>query len=133
RMAMTPLPPEEGVALFETALTTDAAFLLPVRLDFAALRARAKTGMLPPLMRGLVRAPARRAKAGGAALAKRLAEVPEDRRDAVVLELARSNVAAVLGHSSADAVDPEKSFQDLGFDSLASVELRNRLNQATGL
>ncbi|MFE2178970.1 beta-ketoacyl synthase N-terminal-like domain-containing protein, partial [Kitasatospora sp. NPDC059462] len=89
--------------------------------------------------RGLVRAPARRAAArtagaaGGTGWAERTAALPEAERARTAEELVRGAVAAVLGHSGADTVDAERSFKDLGLDSLTAVELRNRLNTATGL
>jgi polyketide synthase 1/15 len=47
--------------------------------------------------------------------------------------MVRLQVAAVLGHPAPEDIDPDTAFQDLGFDSLTAVELRNRLKTATRL
>ncbi|MCP9213343.1 type I polyketide synthase [Streptomyces cucumeris] len=133
RMGISALTAETGPALFDQALDVDAAVVAPVLLETTALRAQARAGMLPPLLRGLVRAPARVVDAGAGALVQRLAGVPEADRGRVVLELVQAQVAAVLGHASAASIEPERAFKDIGFDSLSAVELRNRLAQATGV
>ena len=66
-------------------------------------------------------------------LADRLTKIPEDAGEKAVLELVRVHVAAVLGYSSPEAIEPTRAFKDLGFDSLTGVELRNRLAAETGL
>ncbi|MFL6129698.1 MAG: SDR family NAD(P)-dependent oxidoreductase, partial [Mycobacteriales bacterium] len=133
RQGIDALPSELGLELFDQARQVDAALLAPVLLDLGGLRAQARAGMLPALLRGLVRAPARRSEVTGASLAERLAGMPRGDWERVTLDLVRGQVAAVLGHASPDAIEPDRAFKELGFDSLAAVELRNRLTQATGL
>ena len=132
RAAMEALPPDEGLELLDAARSLDRPVLAPVRLDAAAMRARARGGTLPVLLRGLVRVPARRARDGGGSLTRRLAGLPQREWDAVLLDLVRSEAGTVLGQA-ADEVEPERTMLELGFDSLGAVELRNRLSQATGL
>ena len=45
----------------------------------------------------------------------------------------RQETAVVLGHASGQAVDPRDLFDRMGLDSLAAVELRNRIATATGI
>ncbi|MGW3572304.1 SDR family NAD(P)-dependent oxidoreductase, partial [Streptomyces sp. NPDC000941] len=134
REGMPALPAERGVALFDAALAVPDAVLLPVPLDLPALRAR---GEIPPLLRGLIRTPLRRSAATApgtsASLAQRLAGLPRAERSEAALDLVRTHVALVLGHATADVVAPTRAFQELGFDSLTAVELRNRLGAASGL
>ncbi len=130
RSGIVPLTEEHGLALLDEALRAGRPGVLGLSLERAALGAVAAAGMLPAQLRGLVRAPTRRESGS---LAKRLAGVAEDERQAVVLNLVRTHAAAVLGHSSAAGIDPDRPFQELGFDSLAAVELRNRLGSATGM
>ncbi|WP_345059240.1 type I polyketide synthase, partial [Streptomyces rameus] len=138
RGGVVPLSSQEGLALFDAALTAEEALLVPVRL--AATVLRGGNGPVPPLLRRLVRTAARRTAAApatvaGAAdgLAGELAGLPEAKREQVVLDMVRTHVGAVLGYGPGDEVAADRAFRELGFDSLTAVELRNRLNTATGL
>ncbi|MFI0822784.1 type I polyketide synthase [Streptomyces sp. NPDC021098] len=70
---------------------------------------------------------------GAGALREELAALDEDERAGRLLALVRGHVAAVLHYPAPEAVDPGRPFKELGFDSIAAVELRNRLRAATGL
>ncbi|RKN37600.1 type I polyketide synthase [Micromonospora endolithica] len=132
RRGMHAMSDEQGMALFDAALRDHRAVLVPAVLDRHALAARAD-GEVPAILRALVRAaPARQRTASGPSLKRRLADRPETERVRLLVDLVRAEVAAVLGHGTAEAVDPGRTFQEIGFDSLTSVELRNRLNTITG-
>ncbi|MEV0330994.1 SDR family NAD(P)-dependent oxidoreductase, partial [Micromonospora echinospora] len=133
------LPTEQALHLFDAAWRLDAAAVVPMRLDVGTLRGQAESGTLAPMLRALVRVPLRRsadgtgAGPGGVSLGQRLAGLAETERHRVVLDVVRANIAAVLGHAGADAIDPGRLFTELGFDSLTAVDLRNRLNGLSGL
>jgi mycoketide-CoA synthase len=123
----------EGLELFDGAFGIDEALVIPVRLNVRALRAVARMGAVPPLLRGLVRAPAQRAQIGAGSLIARLANTPASEHEHTVLEVVRAEVATVLGHTSPELVETDRAFSELGFDSLSAVELRNRITTITGL
>ncbi|MEW2395144.1 type I polyketide synthase [Streptomyces sp. NPDC046862] len=137
------LPTDEALALLDETLlgrlSDPAVVAAPVRT--AALRAQHAREPLPELFHALLGPAATRvrrravqeAHEPGDVLRRRLAAMPAERRDSALLGLVRDQVAAVLGHTTARSVDPERSFRDMGFDSLTAVELRNRLSAATGL
>jgi acyl carrier protein len=135
RTGVVPFTVEDGLALFDRALAADRSVVVPVRLNLPALQVT--PGSLPVVLRSLVRPAARRSAgpAAGAAeqLRKRLVELSEPKQEALLVELVGAHTAAVLGHSGASAVSPERGFLDMGVDSLTAVELRDRLRDATGL
>ncbi|MFE3738576.1 SDR family NAD(P)-dependent oxidoreductase, partial [Streptomyces sp. NPDC059134] len=131
-----PLPVERGLALFDTATGSDEPLVVAIGSTPGDARV---LGVVPPLLRNLVRGTRRTAATavGGtsaaADLARRLLELPVEERVRYAVELVRAEAAAVLGHSSAKSVEPGREFRELGFDSLTAVELRNRLTTVTGL
>ncbi len=127
------LSDEQGLTSFDIARTVERSTVVPVRLDMGVLRAQAKTGMLPAVLRGLVRAPVRQASDVGGSLARKLAGAAEPEWEEIVLGMVSGHVAGVLGYTSSQTVDPQRNFKELGFDSLAAVDFRNRLNHTTGL
>ncbi|WP_436763210.1 SDR family NAD(P)-dependent oxidoreductase [Streptosporangium sp. V21-05] len=148
RSGLRPMPTADALALFDLALAGDEAVSVPAAFDLGALRARG--GETPAVLRGLLTArpgPGERAstRAGdatpapaedvaGPTLRERLEGAAPAEREKLLLDLVHTHAGLVLGHgAAADAIDGETPFKDLGFDSLTSVELRNRLSAATGL
>ena len=131
RAGLTPISAPRALQLFDAALHGEEPLAVPVELDLAGLRVLAGDGALPPVLRGLVRTRPRGRR--GASFAQRLAAVAAEERPALALALVRDQIATVLGHHSGEEIEPERPFQELGFDSLTAVELRNRLGAASGL
>jgi acyl carrier protein len=62
-----------------------------------------------------------------------LAGMSETEQDELVSEMVLAAVAAVLQHESSAELDADQALNELGFDSLTAVDLRNRLVATTGL
>ncbi|MFE6842996.1 type I polyketide synthase [Streptomyces sp. NPDC057686] len=139
RGGLQAMPLAEGMELFEAALGSAQSLLVPAKLDLRGVRADAAAGGgVPHMLRSLVRAGRQQAHAAdtadeGRKLYDRLASLSAADQTKVLLDLVRTQVAAVLGHAGPESVRTDMAFKDAGFDSLTSVELRNRLREATGL
>ncbi|WP_202918931.1 type I polyketide synthase [Saccharothrix deserti] len=126
RAGLTPLPTDRALALFDTGLAAGAPVLVPAHLDPTTARTpllrdhgRSRRGQVP------VVAPSD--------LMGRLKPLAEPEQRALLLEVINAHSAAVLGHTTPITADPQQAFRDHGVDSLTAIELRNRLNAATGL
>ncbi|NIY65681.1 beta-ketoacyl synthase [Streptomyces malaysiensis] len=144
RHGINEMAPEPASATLQHALDRDETALTVIDMDwrrftlaFTADRARPLLHDLPEAREVVEEMAAAETEgagaAAGAALAGQLAALPETERERVLLDLVRSAVAAVLGHSGAQAIEAGRAFKELGFDSLTAVELRNRLGAASGL
>jgi polyketide synthase 7 len=139
RGGFIPMSSADGLALFDAALWQERSFVVPAQFDLAAIRSHSAVGGLPPIFRGLIGAARRTAQSAAAVesssdLRERLGAMSMSEQERELLDIVRSNAAAVLGHDSVDAVGADLEFiKELGLDSLGAVELWNRLKSSTGL
>ncbi|MBB5939896.1 polyketide synthase [Streptomyces zagrosensis] len=137
QLGLDRLAPEEGLELFELAVTSGRALTMSAALDVSrAQHYYEERGGLPPLLRALATSTAAGRSAGGSAatdLRKLLGEAAPDEYAAVVLHAVRDQVSKTLGFSSPDDVDVSLPLQDIGIDSLTAVLMRNQLADLTGL
>ncbi|MGY1868563.1 HAD-IIIC family phosphatase [Nocardia gipuzkoensis] len=138
RTGVRPFAALDGLAAFDAALRRTEPVLAPMRIDADAMR---RAPIVAPMLRGLIRPSTRRTAvhrdatdpSARSRFAERLRGLPPEEATAVAVEVVARWAADVLGHTGADAVAPDRSFQSLGMDSLMAVELRNRLRDDTGI
>jgi len=135
RNGIAPLPTGHALSLLDLALASTEPLLVPARFDLARLAQSG--GPVPAVLHGLVGGSLPTGPAPGradpAALRSELADLDEPRQLKLLTGHIATHVAAVLGHSTAEQIDPHRGFLEMGLDSLTAIELRNALNQTTGL
>ncbi|MEV7283489.1 type I polyketide synthase [Streptomyces sp. NPDC093252] len=135
RRGLLPMAPEGALRALRRALDRDETHVVVCRADWPALAALRAHPLLEELVAGGPDTghgsgePEQRA--GLAAELSAARDAHERRR--LLLRFVRTQVAEVQGGRPADSVDVHRGFKAQGFDSLTTVELRNRLNRHTGL
>jgi NAD(P)-dependent dehydrogenase (short-subunit alcohol dehydrogenase family)/acyl carrier protein len=85
-----------------------------------------------PLLAALADAQETQDELGDSTLVTKLTGMQPAEQSRTLLELVRTHVAQLLGYDDPAEVEQGRAFDDLGFDSVAAVDLRTRLSKATG-
>ncbi|MFB4308136.1 type I polyketide synthase [Actinomadura sp. GTD37] len=131
RTGIAPLPADRALALFDAALRASRGHLVPLDLDVRDV----PPGTVP-MLADVVRPdpePAGDGAASGACLAERLRGVSGEDLGRVLTAAVCDTAGEILGYPEPGAVGPDDAFKELGFDSLLSVDLRNRVNRELGI
>ncbi|TMU96940.1 type I polyketide synthase [Streptomyces sp. DASNCL29] len=143
RGGMAPMNPELAISALQRAMDLDETFLLVADAAWERLGAELGGDRPAPLLAELtgtqrpnaspVPADPAATESAAAELRASLEPLPSAKRQRNLRKLVRQHVAAVLVHATPDAIENDRSFTELGFDSLTAVQLRNRLGAITGL
>ncbi|MEE4582846.1 type I polyketide synthase [Streptomyces antimycoticus] len=143
RGGVAPMDPDLAISALQRALDVDETFVLVADAAWDRLGEELGGTRPTPMLSELVK-PRRSnvssassdpesAESAAAELRASLEGLSSAKRQRSLRKLVRQHVAAVLVHATPDAIESDRSFRELGFDSLTAVQLRNRLGAITGL
>ncbi|MER5646397.1 type I polyketide synthase [Streptosporangium sp. NPDC002524] len=139
RHGLRGLPPDLAVTALGQVLDRDESHAVIADVDWQIMfegRSHSLVSELPEIVQAGRGTPGTATVSAGidtSDLVRQLAGLAEAEQHRTLLRLVRTQVAVVQSRPSPDTVEADRRFRDQGFDSLAAVELRNRLGAATGL
>ncbi|MEU8828939.1 SDR family NAD(P)-dependent oxidoreductase, partial [Streptomyces sp. NPDC048636] len=137
RRGLSPLSPELALASLHHALSHRDTTVTIADIDWATFPATFTAQRPSPLLSELIPATGGPAdtqdRATATPLLQQLGTGTPAEQHQLLLHRIQTLAATILGHSGPDAIPPGQPFQELGFDSLTAVELRNQLTAATGV
>ncbi|CAL9361453.1 hypothetical protein SUDANB19_00678 [Streptomyces sp. enrichment culture] len=141
RLGNRQMPPDTAVAALADAVGRRDTNLLVADIGwqtfapaYTAARSRPLLLGVPEARQALTEPDAATVGSGGRPeFVRELSALDDGERQRLMLDRLRREAAVALGHDSAVELQSDRSFRDLGFDSLTVVALRNRLTAITGL
>ncbi|MFE3457714.1 SDR family NAD(P)-dependent oxidoreductase [Nocardiopsis aegyptia] len=136
RHGLPTMDPGAAITMLERVLDRDLPALAVADVDWPRFRAAFTVNRPSPLLRDLAPLSTDRGapdQAVAPGLEPQLRGLGRIGRRRALTEHVRREVAAILGYASADALDEDRGYKDLGMDSVTAIELRNRLSALTGL
>jgi acyl transferase domain-containing protein/acyl carrier protein/protein-L-isoaspartate O-methyltransferase len=131
-----PIAPLQGMEVFGKLIASDRTGVAVMPIDWPKFQAQFPNGKAPRFFANLIAdAPARTAQTKALPepdLLRRLKQTAPNQRREILIEALGRQAANVLALSGAKAVDPARPLQELGLDSLMSVELRNMIGRLIG-
>jgi 8-amino-7-oxononanoate synthase len=123
---ITPLEPDVALAALETLLTQKTPQIGVVQIEWTKFLGQISSGAVPPFLERVAVA----MEAGVKSLSAfrlQLDTAPVEDRLALLTQHVQSQIAKVIGLSSPEEVELDRSFTDLGMDSLMGMEMKSRL------
>jgi acyl transferase domain-containing protein/acyl carrier protein len=137
RIGAPAMRPDYAITALRQALQHDESHLVVAEFDWQKFAPTYTLARPRPLLNALPEV--QEILSGGGAdetgtpeLVGKLATMSAAEQGRALLDLVRTKVAALLGYDTPSELDPSRPFEDLGFDSVAAVELRTSLTSATG-
>ncbi|MDT8914663.1 type I polyketide synthase [Amycolatopsis sp. PS_44_ISF1] len=135
RRGLNALPPAKAIDAMERVLGSGQAGAIVTDVDWTGFLPAFTAGGPTRLFAELSESATDSRPASSPAeptLPDRLSGLSGADREAELLRFVRVETADILGHSGEQDIDVHRPFLDLGFDSLASAELRRRLSASIG-